>query len=118
MEPASQKKKRNAFSQKVGEKEKLKLKALREKKKSVWSGLGMFGMVGWSVAVPTLLGAILGIWLDEIYPQSFSWTLTFLVIGLLIGCVIAWFWVSNEHKDMNPTNNDEELNFTKEDKDE
>lgn len=118
MEPANKKKKRNIYSQKVGEKEKRKLKALREKKKSIWSGLGMFGMVGWSVAIPTLLGAILGIWLDEIYPQSFSWTLTFLVIGLLIGCVIAWFWVSNEDKDINPTNNDEELNLTKEENDE
>lgn len=118
MEPANRKKEGNVFSQRVGEKERRKLKAMHEKKKSVWFGLGMFGMVGWSVAVPTLLGAILGIWLDKIYPQSFSWTLTFLIIGLLIGCLIAWFWVSNEDKEMNPTNKDEKLNRTKEEKDE
>ena len=119
MEPGANKKKDgNVFSQQVGDKERRKLKALGEKKKSVWSGLGMFGMVGWSVVVPMLLGAILGIWLDKIYPQSFSWTLTFLIIGLLIGCLIAWFWVANEHREINPTKEDEELNLTKEEKDE
>ncbi|MDR9456933.1 MAG: AtpZ/AtpI family protein [Salegentibacter sp.] len=118
MAPANKKNKGNAFSQQVGKKERRKLKALRDKKKSIWSGLGMFGMVGWSVAVPTLLGTILGIWLDKNYPQSFSWTLTFLVIGLLIGCLIAWFWVANEDREMNPTDKDEELNLTKEEKDE
>jgi len=119
MEPAANRKKDgNIFSQQVGEKERRKLKALHEKRKSVWFGLGMFGMVGWSVVVPTLLGAILGIWLDKIYPQSFSWTLSLLIIGLFIGCLIAWFWVANEHKEMNTNDKDEELNLTKEEKDE
>lgn len=59
-------------------------------------GLGMFGMVGWSVAVPTLLGVALGIWLDKTFPQSFSWTLTGLILGLIAGCVIAWNWVIKE----------------------
>lgn len=116
MKPANRKEK--GFSQQVGEKERRKFKALREKKKSVWSGLGMFGMVGWSVAVPTLLGTILGIWLDKIYPKTFSWTLSFLIIGLVIGCLIAWFWVSNENREIHLTNKDDELNNTKEEKDE
>ena len=86
------------FSKKVGEKEKRKLQAQQENN-SAWLGLGMFGMVGWSVVVPTLLGAALGIRLDKIYHQSFSWTLTFMITGLFIGCLIAWHWVSKEHKD-------------------
>jgi ATP synthase protein I len=86
----------NIFSQRVAEKEVQKLKALKEKKESAWMGLGMFGMVGWSVAVPTLLGVALGIWLDKTYPQSFSWTLTGLILGLIAGCVIAWNWVIKE----------------------
>ena len=89
----------NLFSQQVGKKEKRKLKAL-ENKSSVWFGLGMMGMVGWSVAVPALLGAALGIWMDKIYPQSFSWTLTFLIAGLFSGCLIAWYWVAKEDKEM------------------
>ena len=58
---AADKNKGDFFSKKVGEEEKRKLKALHENKRSVWFGLGMFGMVGWSVAVPALVGALCGI---------------------------------------------------------
>lgn len=106
MEPAD-KENIKEFSKQVGEMEKLKLESQKEEKQSVWSGLGMFGMVGWSVAVPTLLGVALGVWLDKIYPVSFSWTLTFLVTGLFAGCLIAWHWVSKEHKEMHKNGKDE-----------
>lgn len=94
----------NQFIQQIDLKEKRKLKALRLNKRSVWFGLGMFGMIGWSVAVPTLIGAALGIWMDQKYPQSFSWTLTFLIIGLFGGCLIAWHWIAKEDKDMHQDN--------------
>ena len=48
----------------------------------VWFGLGMMGLIGWSVAIPTLLGAALGIWLDQHYPGKHAWTLALLVAGL------------------------------------
>ena len=92
---------RNTFANEVGEKANRKLKALGENKRSVWFGLGMFGIIGWTVAVPTLLGAALGIWLDRNQPQSFSWTLTCLIVGLFTGCLIAWYWITKEHKEMN-----------------
>lgn len=101
MEPDTNIKDENKFSKDIAKKEKRKLKALRENSGSVWSGLGMFGMIGWSVAVPTLLGAALGIWLDKKYHQSFSWTLTCLMIGLVAGSMIAWYWVDKEDKEMN-----------------
>ena len=89
------------FGQQVGEKEIRKLRAQRDNRKSEWFGLSMFGMVGWSVVVPALLGAALGIKLDKTYHQSFSWTLTLLITGLFCGCLIAWHWVAKEHDDMN-----------------
>ena len=94
------KKAEESFSKKIGDKEKQKLKALHEDKRSVWAGLGAFGMIGWSVALPTFLGAFAGLWLDENYPQSISWTLTILIAGLCIGCLIAWQWVAKENKTM------------------
>jgi len=96
----------NVFSRQVAEKEKRKLKAQRQNKSSVWSGLGMFGMVGWSIAVPTLLGVALGTWLDKKYPQTFSWTITCLISGLAAGCIIAWSWVSKEDKKMHEDNDE------------
>ncbi|MGN6801927.1 MAG: AtpZ/AtpI family protein [Ginsengibacter sp.] len=94
------------FTEKVEREERQKMKALNEKKRSIWFGLGMFGIVGWSVAVPSLVGAFVGLWLDKVYRQSFSWSLSLLVVGLLIGCVIAWYWIVKENKEMHQTEND------------
>jgi ATP synthase protein I len=53
-------------------------------------------MVGWSVTVSTLLGTLGGVWLDKNYPQSFSWTVTGLILGLVSGCFIAWNWIMKQ----------------------
>jgi ATP synthase protein I len=76
-----------------------KLKA-RNSTQGVWFGLGMMGLIGWSVVVPTLLGAALGIWLDKHHPGEHHWTLALLVAGLALGCLNAWHWVSKEEKAM------------------
>ena len=88
------------LSQEVEAKAARKLRARRHKDRTVWFGLGMMGVIGWSVAIPTLLGALLGIWLDKNYPGDRSWTLALLVAGLAIGCFNAWYWVSKEDKAM------------------
>lgn len=66
----------------------------------VWFGLGMMGLIGWSVAVPNLLEAALGIWLDLHYTSTHSWTLSLLIPGLLLVYVNAWRWVASEDKSM------------------
>jgi ATP synthase protein I len=88
------------FSREIGAKAERKLKARRNSTRGVWFGLGMMGLIGWSVVVPTLLGAALGIWLDDRHPGSHSWTLTLLVAGLVLGCWNAWLWVAKEDKAM------------------
>jgi F-type H+-transporting ATPase subunit epsilon len=60
-----------AFSREVGAKAARKLKARRNAAPGVWFGLGMMGLIGWSVVVPTLLGAALGIWLDNRIREAF-----------------------------------------------
>lgn len=59
-------------------------------------GISTFGMVGWSVAVPTVGGAFLGGWLNRAYPQEFSWTIALILGGLAIGVMIAWVWIDKE----------------------
>jgi len=102
-------KNRDAFSREIGAKAARKFKARRNSPQGVWYGLGMMGLVGWSVVVPTLLGAALGIWLDNRHPGSHSWTLMLLVTGLGLGCLNAWHWVAKEDKEMREEqeNNDE-----------
>lgn len=102
-------KKESDLAAQVGAKAVRKLKAQRNPAPGVWSGLGLMGVIGWSVVVPTLLGAALGLWLDRHYPGGRSWTLALLVGGLTLGCLNAWHWVSQEDQAMRDEqeNNDE-----------
>ncbi|MBU1694105.1 MAG: AtpZ/AtpI family protein [Verrucomicrobia bacterium] len=90
----------------VGAKAARKLRARRHSAQGVWFGLGMMGLIGWSVAIPTLLGAALGLWLDRRDPEGRSWTLALLVAGLAIGCLNAWHWVTREDKAMRDEQDD------------
>lgn len=89
---------RLALERRVSAKQDRKIKARKEGEYSAWFGLGMFGLVGWSVAVPTLIGVAIGLWIDSRWPSRFSWTLMLLFAGLVIGCLNAWWWVQRERK--------------------
>lgn len=94
------------FASQVGAKAARKLKARRNATPGVWLGLGMMGLIGWSVVVPTLLGAALGLWLDRTYPGTRSWTLALLIGGLALGCINAWHWVAKEDQAMHDEQED------------
>jgi ATP synthase protein I len=87
----------DTFGREIGAQETRKLAARRVDARGVWSGFGLFGLIGWSVAAPTLLGALLGAWLDR-RSGAHSWTLALLVGGLCIGCINAWHWVAKEER--------------------
>ena len=97
-----------SLSRQVGTQEARKLEARRPGAMNVWSGFGMFGLIGWSVAGPTLLGALLGMWLDKLRPGSHSWTLALLVAGLCLGSMSAWHWVATEYRQIHAAREDEE----------
>lgn len=98
-EPINNPKDDPEFAARIGAKAARKLKA-RHSTQGVWFGLGMMGLIGWSVTIPTLLGAALGLWLDKHHPGTHAWTLALLVAGLSIGCLNAWHWVAKEDKAM------------------
>jgi len=81
------------FADKVAQKEALRMKGLRHKDETVWFGLGMFGIVGWAVAIPTLIGIAVGLWIDRTWPSQYSWALMFLIIGVVLGSINAAYWV-------------------------
>jgi ATP synthase protein I len=96
------------LSREIGAKAERKLKAKRQDVPGIWFGLGMMGLIGWSITIPTLLGASLGLWLDRHYAGTHSWTLALLVAGLVLGCWNAWHWVAREQKEMNEEQSDDE----------
>ncbi|MEZ6044008.1 MAG: AtpZ/AtpI family protein [Planctomycetaceae bacterium] len=86
----------NEIQQRIAAQERRKLKAQQEKHHTVWFGLGMFGLIGWSIAIPTVGGAAIGLWIDSRWPSRFSWSLMLLVGGLVLGCFNAWKWLHRE----------------------
>ncbi len=97
MEPSDEK---NDFQERVNSKERRKLHAQKHDKQSVLQGFSVFGIIGWSVAIPTVISIFIGLWLDERYPGQRSYTLAFLIAGILLGCLNAWYWVSRKMKEI------------------
>lgn len=80
----------------IDRKSKRKIKARDKERSTFFFGLGMFGMVGWSVTIPTLIFVAIGVWLDSRYQSSYSWTLMLLILGVITGAFNAWYWVKKE----------------------
>ena len=80
----------------VTEKAHRKILAREHPRRSDWFGLGMMGLIGWSVAIPLVAGTALGLWIDQHWPSRFSWTLMLLFIGGFLGCLNAWRWMNRE----------------------
>ncbi|MFP3942747.1 MAG: AtpZ/AtpI family protein [Alphaproteobacteria bacterium] len=95
-EPGAEEERRTAGA--IGRSAERKLKARSTRERGVWFGLGMFGLVGWAVAIPTLIGVALGLWLDARFESERSWTLALLLAGIALGCLNAWYWVSRESR--------------------
>jgi len=76
---------KRSFIRKIEKKEKRKLRARDKKYQAIWFGMGLFGVIGWSVMVPTLIGIAVGIWADRRWPGNISWTLTSLFKNVLSG---------------------------------
>lgn len=84
--------------EKIEKESRKKIKAKKEGSE-VMFGLGLFGIVGWSIAIPTVIGIAIGVFLDKKYTQSFSWTITFLFAGVILGSFNAWHWIKENTED-------------------
>lgn len=93
------------MSDQIAKKEQRKINNRNSQDRSVWFGLGMFGLVGWSVAIPTLIGIAIGVWIDRTWRPGVSFTLMTMFIGIVAGCLIAWYWVKRESLGVESLNN-------------
>jgi ATP synthase protein I len=48
------------------------------------------------VAVPILIGAALGYWIDSTGPGGIYWTILLMLAGLALGVAAAWLWMRRE----------------------
>lgn len=70
----------------------------REGERPLGRNLAMIGALGWLIVIPTLLGVLLGHWLDGLGEgrHGIAWTLSLTFWGLAIGCWLAWKRIEQE----------------------
>jgi ATP synthase protein I len=88
--------KREDFREEAIKKEARKLKARGRKEFNAWWGFSLFGLVGWSVIVPALIGVFVGGMIEHHFTGSHSWTLALLLTGICIGTILALFLLGRE----------------------
>lgn len=58
--------------------------------RSLWQNLSMIGALGWLIVTPTLLGVLLGRWLDNRFETGIFFSGSLIFIGVVIGSYLAW----------------------------
>ncbi len=96
MNPENDQDNKSEFRDSIASREKRRIRAEKKRDVDTWSALGVMGVVGWTVALPTVIGSFLGLWMDYMWPYKVSWTLTMLGAGLFIGCVFAGLWLKRQ----------------------
>ena len=81
---------RESLEDAVKKRKERRLRWEREGERSMAQNLAMIGALGWTIVTPTLIGIFLGRWLDTRFDMGIFWTLGLLVLGLTIGCALAW----------------------------
>jgi ATP synthase protein I len=55
-----------------------------------------FGIIGFIIITPTLIGAILGMFLDAAIPGMLPWSVVLMILGIACGFYISWSWLVKE----------------------
>lgn len=58
--------------------------------RSLWQNLSMIGALGWLIVTPTLLGVLIGRWLDGEFKTHIFFSGSFIFLGVAAGCYLAW----------------------------
>lgn len=67
-----------------------RMRAREEGRRSIGQDLATIGVIGWTVVLPALAGIFAGRWLDRRFGSGIFWTLGLLLLGISLGCVLAW----------------------------
>lgn len=63
---------------------------------SLGARLGLIGVLGWMIVVPTLLALLLGRWLDHRFATGIFFSAPSLMIGAAVGFWLAWRWMHRQ----------------------
>jgi ATP synthase protein I len=68
----------------------------KEGERSLWQNLSMIGALGWLIVTPTLIGVLVGRWLDRRFETDIFFSGALIFLGITIGCYLAWQRVNKE----------------------
>lgn len=68
----------------------------KEGERSLWQNLSMVGALGWLIVTPTLLGVLIGRWLDGVFETGIFFSGALIFLGITIGCYVSWQRVNKE----------------------
>jgi ATP synthase protein I len=80
----------------------VKLRQQREERwrrtgeRSLWQNVSMIGALGWLIVTPTLLGVLLGRWLDVRFGSGIFWSGALIMLGAAFGGYLAWQRIEKE----------------------
>ena len=86
----------NGFLSTLRRKRALAEKNRREEDSSFWSNVGLFGMVGWSITLPMVIGLLLGRAADRRFDTGAVYTVFLMLVGLAFGCYNVWRFISQK----------------------
>lgn len=68
----------------------------RDPEPSFGARLGQIGVLGWTIVVPTLLGLLIGRWLDRQFDTRVFFSAPLLMLGAASGLWFAWKWMHRQ----------------------
>jgi ATP synthase protein I len=68
----------------------------RSGERSLWQNVSMIGALGWLIVTPTLLGVLIGRWLDVRFGTGIFWSGALIMLGAAFGGYLAWQRIEKE----------------------
>jgi len=68
----------------------------RTGERPLWKNVSMIGVLGWLIVTPTLVGVLVGRWLDGRFETGIFWSGALIVLGAAYGGYLAWQRIEKE----------------------
>ncbi len=68
----------------------------RTGERSLWQNVSMIGALGWLIVTPTLVGVLIGRWLDVHFATGIFWRGALIMLGAAFGGYLAWQRIERE----------------------
>jgi ATP synthase protein I len=68
----------------------------KEGERPLWKNLSMIGALGWLIVIPTLIGVLLGRWLDKAFGSGVLFSGALIFLGVVLGSYLVWQKITRE----------------------